>query len=102
MIRTKRILPFFVLLIGIIGLMMFLRNRRIDEKYDLAQSKEAIIEYINKTTEPDSIFVMSSVSEMTKDKDLVRKIFEEVDKGVSDEGEPLFDKEKLIELIKKI
>ena len=75
---------------------------KIDEKYDLAQSKEAIIEYINKTTEPDSIFVMSSVSEMTKDKDLIRKIFEEVDKGVSDEGEPLFDKEKLIELIKKI
>lgn len=102
MIRTKRILPFFVLLIGIIGLMMFLRNRRIDEKYDLAQSKEAIIEYINKTTEPDSIFVMSSVSEMTKDKDLIRKIFDEVDKGASDEGEPLFDKEKLIELIKKI
>jgi len=102
MIRSKRILPFFVLLIGIIGLMMFLRNRRIDEKYDLAQSKEAMIEYINETTEPDSIFVMSSVSEMTKDKDLVRKIFEEVDKGASDEGEPLFDKEKLIELIKKI
>tara|TARA_B000000477_G_C6095474_1_gene229664 strand:- start:139 stop:447 length:309 start_codon:yes stop_codon:yes gene_type:complete len=102
MVRTKRILPFFVLLIGIIGLMMFLRNRRIDEEYDVSQTKEALIEYINETTEPDSVFVMSSVSEMTKDKDLVRKIFEEVDKGVSDEGEPLFDKEKLIELIKKI
>ena len=92
MVRTKRILPFFVLLIGIIGLMMFLRNRRIDEEYDVSQTKEALIEYINETTEPDSVFVMSSVSEMTKDKDLVRKIFEEVDKGVSDEGEPLFDK----------
>ena len=102
MVRTKRILPFFVLLIGIIGLMMFLRNRRIDEEYDVSQTKEALIEYINETTEPDSVFVMSSVSEMTKDKDLVRKIFEEVDKGVSDEGEPLFDKEKLLELIKKI
>lgn len=102
MIRTKRILPFFILLIGIIGLMMFLRNRRIDEKYDLAQTKEAIIEYINETNEPDSMFVMSSVSEMTKDKDLIRKIFEEADKGASDEGEPLFDREKLIELIKKI
>ena len=102
MVRTKRILPFFVLLIGIIGLMMFLRNRRIDEEYDVSQTKEALIEYINETTEPDSVFVMSSVSEMTKDKDLVRKIFEEVDKGVSDEGEPLFDKEKVIELIKKI
>lgn len=102
MVRTKRILPFFVLLIGIIGLMMFLRNRRIDEEYDVSQTKEALIEYINETTEPDSVFVMSSVSEMTKDKDLIRKIFEEVDKGASDEGEPLFDKEKLIELIKKI
>ena len=60
MVRTKRILPFFVLLIGIIGLMMFLRNRRIDEEYDVSQTKEALIEYINETTEPDSVFVMSS------------------------------------------
>jgi len=102
MIRSKRILPFFVLLIGIIGLMVFLRNRRIDEKYDIEQSKEALIKYINETTEPDATFVMSSVSEMTKDRGLVRKIFEEVDKGASDEGEPLFDTEKLIGLIKKI
>jgi hypothetical protein len=40
---------------------------------------------------------MSSVSEMTKDQGLINKIFEEADKG-DDE----YDKEKLLELIKKI
>jgi len=97
MSRSKQILPFFILLIGIIGLMMFLHSRRIDEKYDIEQSKEALIEYINETTEPDAMFVMSSASDMTKDHELISKIFEEADKG-DDE----YDKEKLIELVKKI
>jgi len=102
MIRSKRITaPLLVLLVGIIGLMIFSYFRRIDEEYDISQTKEALIEYINETTEPDAMFVMSSVSDMTKNKDLISKIFDEADKGVVD-GKPVFDREKLIELIKKI
>jgi hypothetical protein len=98
MVRSTRITaPLLVLLVGIIGLVIFSYFRRIDEEYDISQSKEAMIEYINETTVPDSIFVMSSVSEMTKDQGLINKIFEEADKG-DDE----YDKEKLLELIKKI
>jgi hypothetical protein len=62
----------------------------------VSQSKEALIEYIQGTTEPDAIFVMQSVSEMTKDKKLIDQIFEEADKG------DLADKVKLTDLIKKI
>ena len=111
MSRSKQILsPFFILLIGIIGLMMFLYSRRIDEKYDIEQSKEALIKYINETTEPDAVFVMSSASDMTKDQELISKIYEEADKGggcataTTAVERRACDQtmEKLIELVKKI
>jgi len=98
MVRSTRITtPLLVLLVGIIGLVIFSYFRKIDEDYDVSQTKEDLIEYINRTTVPDLMFIMSSVSEMTKDQGLIQKIFDEADKG-DDE----YDKEKLIELIKKI
>lgn len=84
-----------ILLIVIISIAVwFFISQR--ETYDVSQSKEALIEYINKTPEPDAMFVMSSISEMTKDTALTTAIFQEADKG------DLADKKKLTDLIKKI
>lgn len=91
--KIKRNQALLLLVVVIVGIWIY---RRRYETYDVSQSKEALIEYIQGTTEPDAIFVMQSVSEMTKDTKLVNKIFEEADKG------DLADKGKLIDLIKKI
>jgi len=91
--KIKRNQILLLLVVVIVGTWLY---RRRYETYDVSQSKEALIEYIQGTTEPDAIFVMQSVSEMTKDEKKVNAIFEEADKG------DLADKEKLIDLIKKI
>ena len=91
--KIKRNQTLILLVVFIVGIWLY---RRRYETYDVSQSKEALIEYIQGTTEPDAIFVMQSVSEMTKDEKKVNAIFEEADKG------DLADKEKLIDLIKKI
>jgi hypothetical protein len=91
--KIKRNQVLLLLVVVIVGIWLY---RRRYETYDVSQSKEALIEYIQGTTEPDAIFVMQSVSEMTKDKKLIDQIFEEADKG------DLADKVKLTDLIKKI
>jgi len=91
--KIKRNQVLLLLVVVIVGIWLY---RRRYETYDVSQSKEALIEYIQGTTEPDAIFVMQSVSEMTKDKNLIDQIFEEADKG------DLADKVKLADLIKKI
>jgi hypothetical protein len=91
--KIKRNQVLLLLVVVIVGIWLY---RRRYETYDVSQSKEALIEYIQGTTEPDAIFVMQSVGEMTKDKKLIDQIFEEADKG------DLADKVKLTDLIKKI
>ena len=92
--KIKRNQALLLLVVVIVGIWVY---RRRYETYDVSQSKEALIEYIQGTTDPDAMFIMQSASEMTKDTKLVNKIFEEADKGDLD-----MDKAKLIDLIKKI
>lgn len=91
--KIKRNQTLLLLVVVIVGIWLYTRRY---ETYDVSQSKEALIEYIQGTTEADAIFVMQAVSEMTKDEKKVNEIFEEADKG------DLADKGKLIDLIKKI
>lgn len=92
--KIKRNQALLLLVVVIVGIWVY---RRRYETYDVSQSKEALIEYIQGTTEPDAMFIMQTVSEMTKDTKKVNEIFEEADKG-----DLLTDKKKLTDLIKKI